>query len=87
MFVTTSPVTIAIIKTFFDESGYSMLEKRIERRANYKWDCGVCLGELSGQFSIGCDSCLGWFCRSCVGLKNEPRKPTWYCPDCKKRQV
>ena len=84
MYVTISPVSIGIIKSFFDENGYNMMKKRIERRGKCSFECSVCLGELSGLFAIGCDSCLEWFCRSCVGLKNEPKKATWFCPGCEK---
>lgn len=34
------------------------------------------------QPMVGCDSCEGWFCFSCVGLTRAPVSKTWYCAPC-----
>ncbi len=41
-----------------------------------------CQGEIPNEKMVGCDNetCkFKWFHYSCVGLKTEPRKKTWYC--------
>ena len=76
-------VTVEQVQRFFTPLAWQALNDAL---ANVKernlWLCHACLNELSGRFVVACDSCLEWYDRVCVGLRNEPRGDVWFCSNC-----
>lgn len=84
MFLTEEPVSLLIIKDYFEpEIDFDQLGKRLKRRANMRWTCGACFTDLIGDLDIACDACLVWYCRGCTKLKDPPKGTNWFCSSCK----
>ncbi|XP_038067976.1 transcription initiation factor TFIID subunit 3-like [Patiria miniata] len=47
------------------------------------WICPTCKLPDDGSPMVGCDTCDDWYHWPCVGIKEEPKEPDWYCPRCR----
>ncbi|XP_047125572.2 zinc finger SWIM domain-containing protein 1-like [Hydra vulgaris] len=77
------------LQGYFTPDGWKVLHELIDTKSRQKvWPCAVCqkstcLGNDIGD-SVGCDSCLLWFHKKCVGQKegNLLKSKYWFCHSC-----
>ena len=74
-------VDINLIRRFFTEDAWKVVEDVIESKKNSDtWPCKICYHDVheSGQQSIFCEGCLEWYHFKCVGITSQPKKNTGF---------
>ncbi|XP_065651081.1 uncharacterized protein LOC136079279 [Hydra vulgaris] len=77
------------LQEYFTPDGWKVLHELIDAKSRQKiWPCAVCqkstcLGNDIGD-SVGCDLCLLWFHKKCVGQKEGYllKSKYWFCHSC-----
>ena len=81
--VLDSNVDVNLVRKFFSEEGWMVLQTTPEARKALPWLCRQCSDDLAAEESVGCESCLHWFHYKYANLKAAPRCKYWYCVACK----
>lgn len=54
----------------------------VENDKECLYDDDECMQCLNGGNLIECETCLNWYCLSCLKLDIYPQTETWSCPLC-----